>query len=150
MQLLRHLAVIIRFIQHEEEQSPRQSCHAQADGGAQKDSSSSVMRPVPIHTASCLISLLQYIIRTVSLFCIFVTVHTRVPSNGILPMLRIPNRQNLLPELYRTEFSVQKNPTCEQQPAFAYNNRAESRRIPPYYINTLFRINLLYPISRQR
>ena len=26
----------------------------------------------------------------------------------ILPMLRIPNRQNLLPELYRTEFSVQK------------------------------------------
>ena len=25
------------------------------------------------------------------------------PSNGILPMLRIPNRQNLLPE-YRTEF----------------------------------------------
>ena len=91
-----------------------QSCHAQADGGAQKDSSSSVMRPVPIHTASCLISLLQYIIRTVSLFCIFVTVHTRVPSNGILPMLRIPNRQNLLPELYRTDFSVQKIPTCEQ------------------------------------
>ena len=43
-----------------------------------------------------------------------VTVHTRVPSNGILPMLRIPNRQNLLPELYRTEFSVQKIPTCEQ------------------------------------
>ena len=37
-------------------------------------------------------------------------------------MLRIPNRQNLLPELYRTEFSVQKIPTCEQQPAFAYNN----------------------------
>ena len=32
----------------------------------------------------------------------------------ILPMLRIPNRQNLLPELYRTEFSVQKIPTCEQ------------------------------------
>ncbi len=29
-------------------------------------------------------------------------------------MLRIPNRQNLLPELYRTEFSVQKIPTCEQ------------------------------------
>ena len=43
-----------------------------------------------------------------------VTVHTRVPSNGILPMLRIPNRQNLLPELYRTEFSVQKILTCEQ------------------------------------
>ena len=44
----------------------------------------------------------------------YVTVHTRVPSNGILPMLRIPNQQNLLPELYRTEFSVQKIPTCEQ------------------------------------
>ena len=29
-------------------------------------------------------------------------------------MLRIPNRQNLLPELYRTEFSVQKIPTSEQ------------------------------------
>ena len=29
-------------------------------------------------------------------------------------MLRIPNRQNLLPELYRTEFSVEKIPTCEQ------------------------------------
>ena len=29
-------------------------------------------------------------------------------------MLRIPNRQNLLPELYRTEFSDQKIPTCEQ------------------------------------
>ena len=29
-------------------------------------------------------------------------------------MLRIPNRQNLLPKLYRTEFSVQKIPTCEQ------------------------------------
>ncbi len=29
-------------------------------------------------------------------------------------MLRIPNRQNLLPELYRTEFLVQKIPTCEQ------------------------------------
>ena len=47
-------------------------------------------------------------------FILNVTVHTRVPSNGILPMLRIPNRQNLLPELYRTEFSVQKIPTCEQ------------------------------------
>ena len=29
-------------------------------------------------------------------------------------MLRIPNRQNLHPELYCTEFSVQKIPTCEQ------------------------------------
>ena len=36
-----------------------------------------------------------------------------VLSNGILPMLRIPNRQNLLPELYRTEFSVQKIPICK-------------------------------------
>ena len=31
--------------------------------------------------------------------------------NRILPMLRIPNRQNLLPQLYCTEFSVQKIPT---------------------------------------
>ena len=29
-------------------------------------------------------------------------------------MLRVPNRQNLPPELYRTEFSVQKIPTCDQ------------------------------------
>ena len=28
--------------------------------------------------------------------------------------LRIPNRQNLLPEVYRTEFSVQKIPTRVQ------------------------------------
>ena len=43
-----------------------------------------------------------------------VAVHTCVPGNGILPMLRIPNRQNLLPEVYRTEFSVQKIPTRVQ------------------------------------
>jgi len=36
-------------------------------------------------------------------------------------MLRIPNRQNLLPELYRTEFSVQKIPTCEQLPTGIYS-----------------------------
>ena len=32
-------------------------------------------------------------------------------------MLRIPNQQNLQPELYRTEFlvwKIQKIPTCEQ------------------------------------
>ena len=29
-------------------------------------------------------------------------------------MLRISNRQNLQPELYRMEFLVQKIPTCEQ------------------------------------
>ena len=50
-----------------------------------------------------------------------VTVHTCVLSNGILPMLRIPNRQNLLPELYHTEFSVQKIPTCEQLPTDIYS-----------------------------
>ena len=50
----------------------------------------------------------------------------------------------------KNDVSVPKVPTREQQPTFAYNNRAGSRRIPPYYINTLFRINLLYPISRQR
>ena len=43
-----------------------------------------------------------------------VTVHACVYSNVILPMLRIPNRQNLLPEVYRTEFSVQKIPTRVQ------------------------------------
>ena len=43
-----------------------------------------------------------------------VTVHGHsMPAhcNRILPMLRIPNRQNLLPQLYCTEFSVQKIPT---------------------------------------
>ena len=30
-------------------------------------------------------------------------------------MFRIPNRQNLLPPLYHTEFSVQKIPTCVQE-----------------------------------
>ena len=29
-------------------------------------------------------------------------------------MLRIPNRQNLRPQLYHTEFSVQKIPTREK------------------------------------
>ena len=31
----------------------------------------------------------------------------------ILPMLRIPNRQNPQPQLYHTEFSVQKIPICQ-------------------------------------
>ena len=35
-------------------------------------------------------------------------------SNVILPMLRIPNRQNLLPPPYHTTFSVQKIPTRVQ------------------------------------
>ena len=34
--------------------------------------------------------------------------------NRILPMLRIPNRQNPQPQLYHTEFSVQKIPTREK------------------------------------
>ena len=38
-------------------------------------------------------------------------------------MLRIPNRQNLHPELYCTEFSVQKIPTCEQLQKYPQNNR---------------------------
>ena len=41
-----------------------------------------------------------------------VTVHALHELQRILPMLRIPNRQNLLPLLYHTEFSVQKIPTC--------------------------------------
>ena len=57
---------------------------------------------------------MDFDLRWKTIFICSVTVHTRVLSNGILPMLRIPNRQNLLPELYRTEFSVQKIPTCEQ------------------------------------
>ena len=47
-------------------------------------------------------------------FLFNVTVHGHsMPAhcNRILPMLRIPNRQNLLPQLYCTEFSVQKIPT---------------------------------------
>ena len=43
-----------------------------------------------------------------------VTVHALRKQQRLLPMLRIPNRQNLLPELYRTEFSVQKIPTHEK------------------------------------
>ena len=49
---------------------------------------------------------MDFDLRWKTIFICSVTVHTR--------MLRIPNRQNLLPELYRTEFSVQKIPTCEQ------------------------------------
>ena len=47
----------------------------------------------------------------------YVTVHGHsMPAhcNRILPMLRIPNRQNPLPPLYCTEFSVQKIPTHEK------------------------------------
>ena len=46
----------------------------------------------------------------------YVTVHGHsMPAhcNRILPMLRIPNRQNPLPPLYCTEFSVQKIPTIK-------------------------------------
>ena len=38
-------------------------------------------------------------------------------NNVILPMLRIPNRQNLLSFLQHTEFSVQKIPACKLQHA---------------------------------
>ena len=53
---------------------------------------------------------------------VFVAVHTCMTSNGILPILRIPNRQNLQPELYRTEFSVQKIPACEQLLVFRFRS----------------------------
>ena len=79
-------------------------------------------------------------IRLLSIFCIIseiyylsrdllflrqrrVTVHAYVPGNGILPMLRIQNRQNLQPELYRMEFSVQKIPAYEQFPSIASPER---------------------------
>jgi hypothetical protein len=39
---------------------------------------------------------MDFDLRWKTIFICSVTVHTRVPSNGILPMLRIPNRQNLL------------------------------------------------------
>ena len=45
---------------------------------------------------------------------LFVTVHALRKQQRILPMLRIPNRQNLLPRLYHTAFSVQKMPTRVQ------------------------------------
>ena len=41
-------------------------------------------------------------------------------------MLHIPNRQKLQPELYLTEFSVQKIPTCEQLPRFHFNKKEGS------------------------
>ena len=40
-----------------------------------------------------------------------VTVHALRKQQRILLMLRILNRQNLLPPLYHTAFSVQKMPT---------------------------------------
>ena len=51
-------------------------------------------------------------------------------SNGILPILRIPNRQNLQPELYRTELSVQKIPACEQLPETDASTEGERLRRP--------------------
>ena len=57
---------------------------------------------------------MDFDLRWKTIFICSVTVHTRVPSNRILPMLRIQNRQNLLPELYHMEFSVQKIPTRKQ------------------------------------
>ena len=62
-----------------------------------------------------------------------------VHSNGILPMLRISNRQNLLSIRYHTEFSVQKIPNLqlkERQP------RIHSRADTLFYnssINSLSR-----------
>ena len=47
----------------------------------------------------------------------YVTVHGHsMPAhcNRILPMLRIPNRQNPRSQRYHTEFSVQKIPTREE------------------------------------
>ena len=44
----------------------------------------------------------------------FVAVHALRKQQRILPMLRIPNRQNLLLPLYHTAFSVQKMPTRVQ------------------------------------
>ena len=67
-----------------------------------------------------------------------VTVHTRVPSNGILPMLRIPNRQNLLSELYRTEFSVQKIPTCELLPFPPAPPAVPQRKYPSRHVSAVF------------
>ena len=43
-----------------------------------------------------------------------ITVHALRKQQRILPMLRILNRQNLLPSLYHTAFSVQKMPTRVQ------------------------------------
>ena len=43
-----------------------------------------------------------------------VTVHALRKQQRILPMLRMLNRQNLLPPLYHTAFSVQKMPTRVQ------------------------------------
>ena len=52
----------------------------------------------------------------------FSLLFTCMTSNGILPILRIPNRQNLQPELYRTELSVQKIPACEQLLVFRFRS----------------------------
>ena len=77
-------------------------------------------------------------------FILNVTVHTRVPSNGILPMLRIPNRQNLLPELYRTEFSVQKIPTCEQLRQILSACAASFKWRETLYVVSGFKVNVFF------
>ena len=73
-----------------------------------------------------------------------VTVHTCVPSNGILSMLRIPNRQNLLPELYRTEFSVQKIPTCEQLRQILSVCAASFKWRETLYVVSGFKVNVFF------
>ena len=50
-----------------------------------------------------------------------VTVHTYADCNRILPMLRIPNRQNLLPPRFHTALSVPKVPICEHPPALLFS-----------------------------
>ena len=70
-----------------------------------------------------------------------------LPPYCFTVILRLPPAKSKLfrpIKFDKTTFRFQKS-TREQQPTFVYNNRAGSRRIPPYYINTLFRINLLYP-----
>ena len=72
-----------------------------------------------------------------------VTVHGHsMPAhcNRILPMLRIPNRQNPRPKLYRTEFSVQKIPIREKQPFHSCQTVTMSGAEIPVYCSAKLRL----------
>jgi len=58
---------------------------------------------------------------SISLLLFTVTVHALRKQQRILPMLRIPNRQNLLPPRYHTAFSVQKMPTRVQVTVYLHH-----------------------------
>ena len=59
--------------------------------------------------------------------------HALRKQQRILPMLRIPNRQNLLPSLYHTAFSVQKMPTVYSNAPFLHLQNLRRNALPQSY-----------------